>query len=515
MAQKGVRLEQEALSCSVCADLLKDPVTVPCGHTYCMSCIKSHWDDEGKKKIYRCPKCRKTFRPKPVLEKNTILAVLVEKLKTGPRDAPADQRHAVPKDVTCDLCTVRKLKAIKSCAVCLVSYCEKHLQPHLEEASFTKHKLVEPSKTLQERRPNRSEVMQLFCRTDQQGICHLCSVEEHEGHATVSAAAEWTEKPAELKVSGLQIQQRLQQKVEGIDGSADKAVEDSERIFTDLMCLVEKMKCDVKQQVRAQQQTEVSRVKELQEKLEQEIAELRRRNGMGAEQLSHVEDHEHFLHHPSQSVVSDPTLSSSISNYPFRYFEDVMVAVSELRDQLQHILVEGGTNISVTVNNVDVFLPQPEPKTRAEFFKYSREITLDPNTAHALLLLSEGDRKVTRMSQEQGLSQHPDRFTDWWQVLSRERLIGRRYWEVEWRGGGCGVAVAYKNISRAGRSDECRFGGPHSSRVGVYLDHSAGIVSFYSISETMTLLHRVQTTFTQPLYAGLRLFYYKATAELC
>uniref|UniRef100_A0A671X906 B30.2/SPRY domain-containing protein n=1 Tax=Sparus aurata TaxID=8175 RepID=A0A671X906_SPAAU len=180
------------------------------------------------------------------------------------------------------------------------------------------------------------------------------------------------------------------------------------------------------------------------------------------------------------------------------------------------------------------------PKTRADFLNYSCEITLDPNTAHTYLLLFEGNRKVTRMEDEQSYFSHPDRFTYWEQVLSRESLTGRCYWEVEWRGG-VDVAVAYKNIGRVGMSDESSFGwndkswslfwnndscdfwhnniktpvsGPRSSRVGVYLDHSAGILSFYSVSDTMTLLHRVQTTFTQPLYAGLWLDH-ETTAELC
>ncbi|KAL3988940.1 hypothetical protein ACER0C_013258 [Sarotherodon galilaeus] len=193
------------------------------------------------------------------------------------------------------------------------------------------------------------------------------------------------------------------------------------------------------------------------------------------------------------------------------------------------------TNISLTVTEVDVLLSDPpEPKTRAGLLKYSYEITLDPNTAQKRLLLSEGNRKVTVMKKRQSYSDHPDRFSYWQQVLSRESLTGRCYWEVEWRGGGVYVAVAYKNISRKGWGNECAFGcndkswsldcnnnsytfwynniqtrvsGPRSSRVGVYLDHRAGILSFYSVSETMTLLHRVQTTFTQPLYAGLWLYY--------
>ncbi|XP_045898601.1 tripartite motif-containing protein 16-like, partial [Micropterus dolomieu] len=323
---------------------------------------------------------------------------------------------------------------------------------------------------------------------------------------------------------------------------ADKAVEDSEKIFTELIRLMEKRRSDVKRQLRSQQDTEVSRVKELQEKLEQEITELKRKDAE-LKQLSHTEDHTQFLHnYPSLSALSESTDSSSINIRPLRYFEDVTAAVSEVRDKLQDVLTETWTNVSLTVTEVEVLLSGPEPKTRAGFLKYSCEITLDPNTANTQLLLSEGNRKVTLMSQQQSYSSHPDRFADYYQVLSRESLTGRCYWEVEWRERGVFIAVAYKNISRTGRSDECRFGfndkswalhcdtnsykfwynkvktpvsGPRSSRVGVYLDHSAGILSFYSISETMTLLHRVQTTFTQPLYAGLWFLNYGSTAEFC
>uniref|UniRef100_A0A671WRY2 Tripartite motif-containing protein 16-like n=1 Tax=Sparus aurata TaxID=8175 RepID=A0A671WRY2_SPAAU len=559
MEQKAVQLDRETFSCSICLDLLKDPVATPCGHSYCKNCIKDHWDTEDEKGIHSCPQCRKSFTPRPELLKNTMLAVLVEELKkTGLQAAPADLCYAGPEDVACDVCTGRKLRAVKSCLFCLMSFCEKHLQPHLESPAYGKHKLVEPSEKLQENICSRhDEVMKMFCRTDQQCICYLCSVDEHKGHDTVSAAAERTERQRELEGSRHNIQQRiqdreedvklLQQEVEAINGSADKAVEHSEKIFTQLIRLMEERRSDVKQQVRSQQETErrsdvkqqvrsqqeteVSRVKELQEKLEQEITELNRKDAE-LKKLSHTEDHNQFLHnYPSLSALSESTHSSSIKIRPLKYFEDVTAAVSELRDKLQDVLRETWTNISLTVTQVDVLLsnPQPEPETRADFLRYSHEITLDPNTAHTQLLLSEGNRKVTRVSKQQSYSSHPDRFTDKYQVLSRESLTGRCYWEVE-RRGDVDVAVAYKNIRRAGNSQECGFGkndkswmlycdtncynfchnkvrtrvsGPRSSRVGVYLDHSAGILSFYSVSDTMTLLHRVQTTFTQPLYAGV------------
>ncbi|XP_041643114.1 tripartite motif-containing protein 16-like [Cheilinus undulatus] len=546
MAQKGVQLNQETFCCFICRDLLKDPVTVSCGHSYCMKCLQSHWDTEDEKKLYSCPQCRQTFTPRPVLLKSTMLAVLVEELKkSGLQAAPAEAAGA--EDVACDFCSGRKLKAQKSCLQCLASYCQNHLQPHFEVAPLKKHKLVEPSKKLQENVCSRhDEVMKMFCHTDQQAICTICLLDEHKG---LSAAAERAERQRELEVSRQNIQQRiqdrekdvklLQQEAEVINRSADKAVEDSQEIFTQLIRLMEKRCSDVTQQVRSQQESEVGQVKELEEKLRQEIAELRRKD-RELQTLSQTQDHNQFLHdYPSLSALSQPTHSSSIHIRPLRYFEDVTAAVSAVRDKLQDVLTETWTNISLTVTEVDVLQPQPEPKTREEFIRYSCDITLDPNTAHKYLLLSDGNRKVTWTSQPESYPSHPDRFTGESQVLSRESLTGRCYWEVE-RRGGVFVAVAYKNISRTGEWNECRFGsnnkswalhcsnrvyyfwynnvqtpvsGPRSSRVGVYLDHSAGILSFYSISETMTLLHRVHTTFTQPLHAGL--WAGGSTAELC
>uniref|UniRef100_A0A667WQB4 Tripartite motif-containing protein 16-like n=1 Tax=Myripristis murdjan TaxID=586833 RepID=A0A667WQB4_9TELE len=482
MAQRGIQPDSAKFCCSICLDLLRDPVTIPCGHSYCMSCIKDCWDGEEHKEIYSCPQCRQTFTPRPVLQKSTMLAELLEEMKKmGLQAAPPDLCYAGPGDVC---------------------------------------------------------------------ICYLCSMDEHKGHDTVSAAAERTERQKELGLSRQKIQQRiqdtekdvkvLQQEVEAISRSADKAVEDSEEIFTQLIRLVEKRRSDVKQQIRSQQEEEVSRAEEVQVKLKQEIAELRRKDAE-LEQLSHTQDHIHFLqNYPSLSCLSESTHSPSINIRPLSYFEDVTAAVSELRDKLQELLSEEWSKISLTVTGVDVLLPQPEPKTRAELLQYSCHITLDPNTANTQLSLSEENRKATRMAEEQSYPSHPDRFTGWSQVLSRESLTGRCYWEVEWKGI-VYIAVSYQDISRRGNRDECVFGYndkswalicsnmnrhfrhsntetkirlPVSSRVGVYLDHRAGILSFYSVSETMTLLHRVQTTFTQPLHAGLTLGG-GTTAEFC
>ncbi|XP_015238819.1 PREDICTED: tripartite motif-containing protein 16-like [Cyprinodon variegatus] len=535
MAQRGDQLGK--ISCSICLDLLKDPVTIPCGHSFCMKCINVCWDGEEKKRIYSCPVCRKEFMSRPVLEKNVTLSALVEDMKkAGFQADPADPCYAGPEDVACDVCTGRKRKALKSCLVCLVSYCEKHLQPHYEFPVFEKHKLVEPSKKLRENICSRhNEVMKIYCRTDRQCICYLCSLDEHQGHDTVSAAAERTERQEELQVKRQQIQQKiqdqekdlklLQQEVEAINHSADKTREDSEEIFTELI-----RSSDVKQWIRSEQEAEVSRVKELQEKLEQEISALKKKDAE-LQQLSNMEDLNQFLYnYPPLPDLTESEDSSSINIRP-PYFTYVRSAVSELRDVLQDILKYSWTNVSPTVSEVHVLESEKEPelKSRAGFLNHFQQITLDPNTANRNLLVSEGNRKVTLMKQQLFYPDHPERFKNYKQVLSRQSLTGRCYWEVERsERGAVHVAVSYKDPRKARgfgfnnrswsllchtksymfyhNNIHTPVSGPISSRIGVYLDHIAGVLSFYSISETMT-------TFTQPLHAGIWILNYGSSAE--
>ncbi|XP_073764472.1 stonustoxin subunit beta-like [Danio rerio] len=165
--------------------------------------------------------------------------------------------------------------------------------------------------------------------------------------------------------------------------------------------------------------------------------------------------------------------------------------------------------------------------------KYAVELTLDPNTAHNQLQISEENRKITYVEERQAYPDHPERFERHPQVLCREILTGRCYWEAEWSSWGH-IAVSYKEMARNVVTD-CRFGfsdkswslfcsangftvwhnnvstslstsTPLSNRVGVYVDVSSGSLSFYSVSDTLTHLHTFNTTFTEDLYAGFRVF---------
>nr|XP_046165168.1 E3 ubiquitin-protein ligase TRIM47-like [Oncorhynchus gorbuscha] len=405
-------LGQDPFCCSICLDVLKDPVTTACGHSYCMGCIKGCWDQEDLKGVYSCPLCMESFIPRPVLRKNILLVELMEKQKkTGLISAPATLFYAGTRDVECDFCTRRKLKAVKSCLVCLASYCETHLQPHFESPAFQKHKLVNASTQLQEKIcPHHDKLLEVYCRTDQQCICYLCTMNEHKGHDT--AAAERIEKQKQLVENQQKSQQRIHQKekemqelrqaVVSLKLSAQVAVEDSERIFTELICSIERRNSEVKQQITAQENAEVSRAKRQLEQLEQEIAELRRRDAE-LEQLSHTEDHIHFFQ-SFQSLCVPPGSDAlpSISVNPHIPFHFVKNFVSEVTEQLEDICKKEIAKLSWEAPPSDYFMdaiphtsyynanqlagrrPSPRKITQQQYFQNMEASfsTVRPNVSH-------------------------------------------------------------------------------------------------------------------------------------
>ncbi|XP_026773663.2 E3 ubiquitin/ISG15 ligase TRIM25 [Pangasianodon hypophthalmus] len=538
MAEASISVDQDQFSCPVCLDLLKDPVTIPCGHSFCKVCINGCWDQEDQKGIYSCPQCRHTFTPRPVLHRNNMLAEVVEKLKKTELQAASPAHcYAGPGDVECDFCTGRKLKAVKSCLTCLASYCDIHLIPHLERPALKKHTIIEASTKLQEKICSQhDEVLKIYCRTDQTCICYLCLMDNHKGHDTVTATAESAEKQSEVKKEQIKSQQKIQEKqkkvqelkqaVNTIKLSAQIAVEDSERIFTELISSMEKKHSEVTELIRAQEKAELSRTERLLEQLEQEIADLQRRV-TELEQLSHIHDHIQFLQalasgRQSPTIIRSDFHTSSITVHQHLSFDGVRNSLSDLKKTLKE------------------FWEEEFIKIPPHDFCY---LTLDPNTAHPHLRLSENNRVVTESEREQQYSDHPERFDYCLQVLCKESVCGRCYWEVDWSGV-VEISVSYKDISRKGEGNECAFGHndqswsllcsssslsfwhnniktelgvPSSSRIGVYVDHSAGTLSFYSVSDTMKLLHRVHTTFTQPLYAGFGFdwWYGSTSVRLC
>ncbi|KAK7878810.1 hypothetical protein WMY93_034277 [Mugilogobius chulae] len=277
--------------------------------------------------------------------------------------------------------------------------------------------------------------MERCCCSDQQSISSFIMNERQTDPTTRRAllVQRLQDKETDLK--------RLLQEAQDISRSAQTAVQHNRDSFREMALLLKKRRSEVEQQIRSHEKTQLSRVQELLDQLQQDVTELKR-------SISKL-DPPAFTPVYNQSVSTD-TLSTEparIQTGPRSYFEEVTRAVSELRDKLQLTLEEGLTNVSLALSHVDTLLSPDVPSSRDHFLQFYTEITLDPNTANPRMALSDENRRATFMSKDQG---------------------------------------------------------PATSRIGVYLDHSAGVLEFYSVSEsTMSLLHREQTTFTQPLYAGV------------
>ncbi|XP_035380017.1 tripartite motif-containing protein 16-like isoform X2 [Electrophorus electricus] len=556
-----ISVDHMQFSCSICLDLLKNPVTTPCGHSFCMECINDFWDHVVQGAVYTCPQCREAFVPRPVLRRNIAMAEVVEKLKRKELRSMSPTQHTLGLgDVECDICSESKDKAVRSCLVCLASFCETHLKPHYESPVFRKHKLVQPCQQLQDKVcAQHDKLIEIYCHTDRKFICSLCILDEHKGHYTASVMSERSKQQSHMKELQRKSQQKIHEKekklqdfkeaVNTLKCSAEVALEGSERTLTELLLSIEKTCCEVRELITAREKAELSRAEGLQEQLEQEIADLKRSNAE-LEQLSYTEDDIYFLQRfRSLCSASKAKDTNRVAINRHLSFDGVSKSLSDLKERIDEFCKDEFNKIhslgrciliNVAFAKVQMVLPY-EPKTREEFLQYFCRLTLDPNTTNEALDLSENNRKATRSGGLKQYPSHPERFDAFGQVLCKEGLDGRCYWEVEWnRGGRVYISVSYKGISRKGQGNECWLGHNSQSwslecgstlsiwhnnlqtkipslpsfRVGVYVDHSAGTLSFYSVADTMTLLYRVQTTFTQPLYPGFWINVL-ATAKLC
>ncbi|XP_067111041.1 tripartite motif-containing protein 29-like [Osmerus mordax] len=229
------------------------------------------------------------------------------------KDTGSEQRPVKPGEVPCDVCTGTKLKALKSCLVCLISYCETHLEPHHRLAALKKHKLINPVENLDERMCTKHDkVLEMFCKSDQTCICILCLTTDHMTHKTVPVDEEYGEKMAQLGRMMARVQQMVDErsrKVKEIKHSVDlskkqteKVISDSADVFTSLVRSIEKNQADLTALIEKKQKAHEMRAERLIQDLQQEIAELNERS-IDLEQLSHTEDHLHLLQ-------SFPSLSS-------------------------------------------------------------------------------------------------------------------------------------------------------------------------------------------------------------
>ncbi|XP_045892932.1 E3 ubiquitin-protein ligase TRIM21-like [Micropterus dolomieu] len=200
MSAASCLLTEDQFLCSICLDVFTDPVTIPCGHSFCKTCITEHWNINV---LCQCPNCEEVFNTKPELQVNTFICEIAAQFRQSAQQkassSSSEQQAAKPGEVPCDVCTGTKLKALKSCLVCLVSYCETHLEPHLTMTGLKRHQLIDPVENLEGRMCTKHDkLLELFCKTDQMCVCMLCSVSDHKTHDVVPLKEEYEGKKAEL-----------------------------------------------------------------------------------------------------------------------------------------------------------------------------------------------------------------------------------------------------------------------------------------------------------------------------
>ncbi|XP_069044928.1 E3 ubiquitin-protein ligase TRIM39-like isoform X2 [Lepisosteus oculatus] len=506
MASPSSVLSEEQFQCSICLDTFTSPVSTPCGHNYCLACIGGYWDSSD---LCQCPLCKKTFYRRPDLSVNRSLAEITEQFKRT-RVSSDEGLCAKPGEVSCDSCTGRKLKAVKSCLVCLASYCETHIQPHYQGAAFRRHRLIEPVMSLEDRLCEKHErLLELFCRTDQTCVCVLCTETDHRTHSTVPLEQECGVKKTQLRKTEAEVQQMIQERLKKVEeikqavelskSSAEREIVDSVQVFTSLRNSIERSQAELIELIEEKQRAAERRAEGIIKELEQEITELKRRN-TELEQLSHTEDHIHFLQSFS-SLCSPPHPKdwSDITVHPDLCLGALSKAVCQLEDRLIEEMekVPGVT-----------------------------DVTLDPNTAHPKLILSEDGKQVRHGDTRQDLPDNPERFDRCVNVLGKDGITsGRHYWEVEvgektdWT-----LGVARESINRKGKITlSPRYGywtvwlrngneieacagppvllplGQKPQKVGVYVDYERGQVSFYNV-DNRSHIYTFTASFTEKLF---------------
>ncbi|CAL8308639.1 unnamed protein product [Merluccius merluccius] len=552
MASAITSWSEDNFSCSICLEVFNSPVTTPCGHNFCRTCITKFWDDQVQ---YKCPVCNELFHTRPDLRVNTLLSEMAAQIKPSVR--VKEQPSVEPADVPCDVCTGTQLKAVKSCLVCLTSYCHTHLEQHETFTRMKKHRLVEPMDRLEDRMCKKHErLLELFCQTDQVCVCLVCMT-DHKSHPVVPLEEEYEVKTAQLGKIESEVQQMIQERKRKIQeikdtvgrskADADREIADGEQVLTALISCVEKQRDDFNQTVKEKLKSTEKQAEGLIKELEQEIEDLTNRSSE-VKQLTHTEDHLHFLQ-TFTSLKNPPHTRdwTTVEVRPPSYVGTLRRSLDQLEETLS---MEMKKTLSMEMKKTLSMEMKKVPDLKPDLKKYACGLTLDPNTAHRRLSLSEDLREVKRVGEDQSYPDHPERFDSQSQVLCREGLTGRCYWEVERRG--CVyIGVTYRGITRRGGGDSrlgwnnkswslyCYDGGytayyngsvtfirlppPVSTRVGVYVDRPAGSLSFYRVSpgvggssHTHTLIHTFSTTFTQEdLLPGFWFYGSGSSVSLC
>lgn len=535
MASVSTLLSEDQFLCSICLDVFTEPVSIPCGHNFCMSCITKHW---GGKNQCQCPLCNKKFHKGLKLCVNTGFREVVENFKKH-RVISTNDVPVKPGEVSCDVCLGNKFKACKTCLVCLASYCETHLEPHQRVAALRRHKLSDPVPNLEnETCKKHNWILKLFCRDDMTRVCDMCT--EHSTHHVVPLEEEYENKTAELEQKKMKIQAMIQERrkkvqeikdvVETKGKDKDEAVEDIVQVFNTVVCSIHRnmgglLSVIEEKQTAAQRQADV-----LLKELEREINQLEKSSSK-LEQISQTKDHLQLIK-SVLSFASPHTKSwSDISVGGQHNVEDVKRALVNLEVTLTKEMEKASQQFRVSCGKIlneetDAVKKSPHTDLDLECLpegvkldairqRYTVDMTFDPCSANDLLLISEDFKQVQTSHVWWFCDQVPHKFNRYAYVLGKKGFSqGRFYFEVQAvRKTGWDLGVVTESargkktltlnpkngvwIIRLRNNTKCTAlnNSPVNlsltkkpERIGVFVDYEKRLLSFYDV-DTATLIY--------------------------
>ncbi|KAJ0047312.1 hypothetical protein NL108_007672 [Boleophthalmus pectinirostris] len=521
MATFGSLLSEEQLRCPICLDLFNRPVSTPCGHNFCGDCIRGYWQSTD---MSLCPICKHKFYKRPELKVNTFIAEVAAQFRTSRAQDIELSSDQTSCKVLCDVCVGRKVPALKSCLDCLASFCETHLEPHHVLGTFKKHTLIAPRMNMQERVCVKHEkLLKLFCNNDQTYICPICTQEEHSDHHTVPIEDQGRKIKEQIGELNVKVEKMIEGRIQKMDmiqeaielsrNNSQAEIKEGLHIFSKLFQLLQKDQDEVREAINTKQRQVETNAKGAMLELEQEINELRQRS-IQLEHLSNITDDLYLL-------KSFPALSQlPVTKDGCETVVESAVYVGTLRRAVRKV----ASKIDETVKDEVKRLCSTEFQ-RARH--YAVNVTLDPDTAHPKLVLSENLKQVYHNDMALNVPENPKRFYPCVSVLGKEGFsCGRFYFEVvvkgktEWD-----IGVGRESMNRKGGNTLNPENGywalgmrnPKSywalsstpiavplvtmpQKMGVYVDIEGGQVSFYNVDSASHIYSFTGYSFTEKLY---------------
>ncbi|KAM6962232.1 E3 ubiquitin-protein ligase TRIM39-like [Tautogolabrus adspersus] len=523
MASACTLISEEQFRCSICLDVFTDPVSIPCGHNFCNSCITHHWDVN---KQCECPMCKTVHHKRPELHVNTFISEMATNFRQSTkkkRSRISLKRNTNSGEVLCDVCTETKVKALKSCLMCLTSYCETHLEPHHRVPGLKKHELIDPVENLEDRIcKSHSRPLEMFCRTDQMCVCLSCTESNHKLHCVVPLMEQYEKKTAELTETEAEIQKMIEERrlkiqemkdsVELSRADAEREKSDSLQVFTALIQNVENDLAQLLVFIEEKQKTTEEKAEGFIKELEDEISELME-GSAEVEQFSSTEDHLQFLQNLPSLNPAPTTKDWTEVRVHSSYEGTVRSAVAQLEKKLSE---------------------EVKKQLKSELRKvqqYAVDVTLDPETANSKLILENDGKQVSYCDAKHNLPDNPERFSTCACVFGRQSFSsGKFYFEVQvkdktkWE-----VGIAREWVNRKGHitlspkngfwaiwlrdgSEYRALAGPsvflslksQPQKVGVFVDYEEGVVSFYDVDAAALIYSFTGCNFGCKLYPYFR-----------